>query len=162
MPETGAFEVIASSRTAFRPLPGRCTSAVRLGPGRRIIVAVLAAFWLAWPLSLSAAEDGAQQRREARGWLQLERDQSTYRERREPLSPSASRDLEQIERRQDLGLRQLQQDQQRAVREAERRERFTPPGSPPPLPATTRAPREETRQRLDLRIEHEILSPRGP
>lgn len=147
--------MVPSARTAFRPRPRRRTSAVRLG--------VLMALSLAWPLALPAAGEGAAQpRREARGWLQLERDQSTYRERREPLSPSASRDLEQIERRQDLGLRQLQQDQQRAVREAERRERFTPPGSAPPLPGTTRAPREETRQRLDLRIEHETLSPRGP
>ncbi len=155
--------MIRFARTAFRPRPPRRTSAVRAALGGRLAGASLAALSLVWPLSLQGAEGAAAQaRREARGWLQLEREQSTYRERREPLSPSASRDLGQIERRQDLDLRQIQQGQQRAVREAERRERFTPPGSVPPLPGATRAPRDETRQRLDLRIEHETLSPRGP
>jgi len=123
---------------------------------------VLVALWLgAPPVAESGGAAADQQRREARGWLQLERDQSTYRERREPLAPAEARDLEQIERRQDLDLRQLHQGQQRAVREAERRERFTPPGSQPPLPGTAPAPRDDTRQRLDLRIEQQTLSPRA-
>ena len=54
-----------------------------------------------------------QQRTEARGWLQLERDQAVFRERVEPLSPSASRGLEIRERmerndKRALDLRQRQ------------------------------------------------------
>ncbi len=64
-----------------------------------------------------------QQRTEARGWLQLERDQAVNRERIGPLSPSASRGLEIRERMErndlrDLNLRQRQelQDQARKAR----------------------------------------------
>lgn len=95
--------------------------------------------------------------REARGWLQLERSQEVYRERVEPLPPAEDLTLERIERGQDLDLRGLQLHQQRAGQENERRERFTMPDRPPPVPRPGATLRESHRERLDLRIEQETL-----
>jgi hypothetical protein len=58
----------------------------------------------------------AETRREATGWLQLDRDQRTYRERVEPLDLRDQRRLETIERSQRNELRALQQRQERAAR----------------------------------------------
>lgn len=95
--------------------------------------------------------------REARGWLELDRSQKAYRERVEPMTPAEESTLEQIERGQELDLRRLDQHQQRREQEFERRERFTMPDQPPPLPRPGVTLRESNRQRLDLRIEQETL-----
>ena len=75
--------------------------------------------WL-WPvllLSLTALPliAHADTRREARGWLELEQDQTSYRERVAPLDLREQRQLEVIERSQRNDLRALQQRQQREV-----------------------------------------------
>jgi hypothetical protein len=95
--------------------------------------------------------------REARGWLQLERSQQVYRERAEPLTPAEELTLERVERGQDLDLRGLQLQQQRADREQDRRERFTMPDRPAPVPRPGATLRESHRERLNLRIEQETL-----
>ena len=101
----------------------------------------------------------AETRREARGWLQLERDQQTYRERVEPLDLRDQRGLETIERSQRNDLRALQQ-RQRRERQTERR--FNQPGQGVDLPR--QVPRRDPflqqrqtveRKRLEIRMQQD-------
>lgn len=135
-------------RTSFRPRARSRTTAVRSLPLMAMLLAAC---------TLCVAAEPPSQGREARGWLQLERDQETYRERVEPLTPREAATLETIERRQALELRDLQQRQRRSGQEAERRQRFSMPDSPPPVPRPGISVRESNRERLDLRIEQETL-----
>ena len=103
----------------------------------------------------------AETRREARGWLQLERDQQTYRERVEPLDLRDQRGLETIERSQRNDLRALQQRQRREL-QAERR--LNRPGHSADLPR--QIPRRDPflqqrqtveRKRLEIRMQQDRL-----
>ncbi|KAA6185788.1 hypothetical protein F2Q65_07240 [Thiohalocapsa marina] len=73
----------------------------------------------------------AQTRREATGWLQLEQDQTAYRERIAPLDLRQRRQLDAVERQQRL--------EQRALQQRQARERRLPRPDPGP---TLDAPRQ--------------------
>lgn len=117
----------------------RCTIAVHLDPSRgqsRGLGAVAQVGWVLLSLaaltSSASAADGAsasasasamaatQERRAARGWLELEQEQRAYRDRVAPLDLKEQRLLESLERSQRLELRGIQL---RNARELERRER---------------------------------------
>ena len=66
-----------------------------------------------------------QQRTEAGGWLQLERDQAVNRERIGPLSPSASRGLESRERMERNDLRELNLRQRQRLQNQARKARLS-------------------------------------
>jgi len=154
------------------------TSRERAAKGalRTVIVHGCRLHWLAWgcvvPL-LGAGLCGPRawaeppadsSRREAAGWLQLERDQRSYRERVEPLDLREQRVLETIERRQRNDLRDLQQRQRRELetRQSELR-RSRQQASPDSIPEPRRPglgfeqQRQLDRQRLDRRMEQERL-----
>ncbi len=104
---------------------------------------------------------GAETRREARGWLQLERDQETYRDRVEPLDLRDQRRLETIERSQRNELRALQQRQRRESQAESRSHRV---GQHRDLPR--QVPRREPflqqrqaveRKRLEIRMQQDRL-----
>ncbi|MCF7985213.1 MAG: hypothetical protein K9L70_12480 [Thiohalocapsa sp.] len=108
-------------------------------------------------------------RREASDWLQLERDQRSYRERVEPLGLQEERRLEAIERGQRDDLRALQQRRQRELDSARRRSELPrqadPSPSPTPRPSTA-VPRRDMfethrraleRQRLHRRMQERVL-----
>ena len=69
------------------------------------------------PLLAVTCVTHAQTHREARGWLRLERDQATYRERVAPLDLSERRQLDTVEREQRNDLRAVQQRQSREERQ---------------------------------------------
>lgn len=102
---------------------------------------------------------GRQQRNEARGWLQLERDQAVYRERVAPLSPSQARELGIRERMEANDKRALDLRQRRTLQRQERKARLSEgAGDLRPrsrvLGPTLR--RQSDRQRLRMRIDREI------
>lgn len=73
------------------------------------------------------AAAGAHQRHDAaRGWLTLEGDQRAYRDRVGPLGLKHQRQLETIERSQQLDLRAVQQRTGRQIERAERVQRLAP------------------------------------
>jgi hypothetical protein len=93
----------------------------------------------------------ADTRREARGWLELEQDQASYREPVLPLDLREQRQLEVIERSQRNDLRALQQRQQREVQLKRRSMRRAPKLDVPrrdPL-----QPQRRAVERLRLRIQ---------
>ena len=103
----------------------------------------------------------AETRREARGWLQLERDQQTYRERVEPLDLRDQRRLETIERSQRNDLRALQQRQRREL-QTERRSDRLGQGVDAPRQVPRRDPFLQQRQtverkRLEIRMQQDRL-----
>jgi hypothetical protein len=137
-----------------------CTDRVRFefhrALGKRVLL-LLAVF--AW--SMPAEGVNAETRREARGWLQLERDQQTYRERVEPLDLRDQRGLETIERSQRNDLRALQQRQRR---ELQTERRLNRPGHSADLPRQIRRrdPFLQQRQaverkRLEIRMQQDRL-----
>lgn len=81
------------------------------------------------PSGNASALEAGQERRAARGWLELEQDQRAYRDRVAPLDLKEQRQLEVIERSQQLGLRRLQQRNARQRDKLERQRRVTPPGN---------------------------------
>ncbi|WP_295886710.1 hypothetical protein [uncultured Thiohalocapsa sp.] len=111
----------------------------------------------------------ADERTGAAGWLQLERDQRTYRERAGPLDLRESRELSAVERRQRNDLRVLDQRLDRAQRLDRRldehRERGLDPAAdhpgvtrPPTMPrreAGMPSHRALERQRLQRRMRQE-------
>jgi hypothetical protein len=91
---------------------------------------------LASPGALLAADGTG-----AAGWLQLERDQHTYRDRVGPLDRRDERELSVIERRQRMDLRALDQRLDRAERlDARRARRFAPQVGPTDQPGTIMPP----------------------
>jgi hypothetical protein len=111
----------------------------------------------------------AQTRPEAAGWLQLERDQTSYRERVGPLDLREQRRLENLERNERNALRALQQDQRRDLQTERRRaplsssrnrNRNLNPNAVPAAPrrdATAERRRAAERQRLQFRMQREQL-----
>lgn len=73
--------------------------------------------------------ESAQERRAARSWLELEQEQRAYRNRVAPLDLKQHRQLEIIERSQQLDLRRLQQGNARELDRLERQRRLTPPSN---------------------------------
>ena len=65
-----------------------------------------------------------QERRDARGWLELEQEQRAYRDRVAPLDLKQQRQLEIIERSQRLDLRRMQQRDAREIERLERQQRL--------------------------------------
>jgi len=143
-----------------RWLGGQWSKAVRLSLishqdgakwARGPALALLLGLWTWTPLYAAPHESAA-------GWLQLERDQQTYRERVAPLEPREQRDLSIIEREQATRLDALEQRQRWDAQSQQRRPaRVTPPREVP-----RRAPRRDWRsgnrraleaERLDLRME---------
>lgn len=110
-----------------------------------------------------------QTRPEAAGWLQLERDQTSYRERVGPLDLREQRRLENLERNERNALRALQQDQRRDLQTERRRaplsssrnrNRNLNPNAVPVAPrrdATAERRRAAERQRLQFRMQREQL-----
>jgi hypothetical protein len=107
-------------------------------------------------------------RREASGWLELERDQRVYRERVEPLPLPDQRRLEAIERAQRDDLRALQQRQRRELDSARRRSELPRQADPSPggVPPGRAVPRRDMfdahrraleRQRLQRRTREQVL-----
>jgi hypothetical protein len=91
----------------------------------------------------------------AAGWLQLERDQRTYRERVVPLDLREQRELSVIERQQRDALRGIEQ-RRRYGEQLDRRERRSGVTQPRPVPRRDvdgAAGRDYERQRLDRRLE---------
>lgn len=96
----------------------------------------------------------------ARGWLQLERDQQTYRDQVEPLDLREARRLEAVERQQRLDLRAAEQRIERAERLDDRvREGRSPSTSTAVTGANRAAARRRTvdRQRQRVRSQQQGL-----
>jgi hypothetical protein len=103
---------------------------------------------------------GRQQRQQAAGWLQLEQDQKTFREDAQPLQPSTADRLDQLERRQQLDLRALDQQQRQALDRNRNLRRGTGAKTPSvTLKRDLRGGREDERQRLKMRIQRDTLFP---
>jgi len=100
---------------------------------------------------------GAQQRTEARGWLQLEGDQRVYREQVGPLPPADAAALDRLDQRQALRLRGLHLDQRRTLQMDERLERIPGNDRTERLPAAVRNERGQSRERLQMRTQREAL-----
>jgi hypothetical protein len=150
-----------SNRTSIKPSADGRTRTVRINCRLARLASLILAATIVWVGFESSAGEGAgvasQQRREARGWLELDADQRGFRERVEPLAPADTRTLEQLEHRQRLDLRTLQQEQRREVRADERRARSL--GKPPPARAMPELRRDmsDTRERVERRIQQETF-----
>lgn len=100
-----------------------------------------------------------QQRNEARGWLQLERDQAVYRERVAPLSPSQARELGIRERMESNDKRALDLRQRQTLQSLERKARLSEGAGDRRPQSRVSGPtlrRQSDRQRLRMRIDREI------
>jgi hypothetical protein len=127
------------------------------------------AFWLCAALSACgltawAGEGpavGAQQRTEARGWLQLESDQRVFRDEVGPLAPADAAGLDHLEQRQDIQLRGLQLKQRRELQTERRMDKIPGNERPVRIPPEVRNERGQSRERLDMRIQREVLRGAG-
>ena len=100
-----------------------------------------------------------QQRTEARGWLQLERDQAVERERIGHLSPSATRELEireRMERNDQRGLNRLQRQDLQSQARKDRLSRGAGGSRPASRALDLRHQRQLEQQRLQMRTNREI------
>lgn len=114
------------------------------------------------PQSATRALSGAEPRREARGWIELEQDQRTYRNKVETIDLQQQRELEVIERSQQLDLRALQQRDRRELDRVEREQRLTPPsnldrGRIQTRDAAADIRRRAERHRSNIRLQQEGL-----
>ncbi len=140
----------AKTETDWTGIGGVCTKVVRADAGRTphpsadrsqlsplglllillsgliLLVGALTPALAQPPESGVRALSGAEKRREARGWIELEQDQRAYRSKVEPLDLQQQRELEVIERSQALDLRALQQRDVRELERVERQQRLTP------------------------------------
>ncbi|MCF7978817.1 MAG: hypothetical protein K9L82_12520 [Chromatiaceae bacterium] len=123
---------------AVRAMPPGCQTALGVRDQRSrtrsrtigLLLLILAAQGspIAAQVSSGAANalGATQERRAARGWIELEQDQRAYRHRVAPLDLKQQRQLETIERSQQLDLRALQQRNTRAINRAEHQQRIAP------------------------------------
>ncbi|MBK1702453.1 hypothetical protein [Thiococcus pfennigii] len=125
---------------------------------RRAVLLGLLALGSGTPTALAGdrAAEGGLTASPAAGWLELQRDQRVYRERVGPLSPREEADLRLLERRQGLD--------QQALEQRQRQQRQRPPygsgaaaGAAGGLGLRQQQRREADEQRLDWRIEREVL-----
>ncbi len=148
--------------------PGRRgTHSLSLAPLAAALIAVLLALTL--PIAVAEAPSAgadahaaSAQRREARGWIELEQNQRAYRDRVEPLGLKQQRQLETIERSQGVDLRALQQRDAREIERLERQQRITPSSNldrtrAPTRDATTDIRRRAERHRTNIRLQQEGL-----
>jgi len=99
----------------------------------------------------------AETRREARGWLELQQDQTSYSERVAPLDLREQRQLEVIERDQRNDLRALQQRQQREVQFERQSTRRAPDTDVPRRDPFQPQRRAVERQRLRIQMQQDGL-----
>jgi len=99
----------------------------------------------------------AETRREARGWLELQQDQTSYSERVAPLDLREQRQLEVIERDQRNDLRALQQRQRRAVQFERQSMRRAPNTDVPRRDPFQPQRRAVERQRLRMQMQQDGL-----
>jgi hypothetical protein len=106
----------------------------------------------------------------AAGWLQLGRDQRTYRERAGPLDLRESRELSTVERRQRNDLRAVEQRLERRARQQPAPRTNAPLAEPGTVTAPPDLPRRGTdmqesraleRERLQLRMRQQYRQPFG-
>jgi len=142
-----------------------------LSPSLAPLAAALIAVLLALTLPIAAAEPpsagadalaASAQRREARGWIELEQNQRAYRDRVEPLGLKQQRQLETIERSQGVDLRALQQRDAREIERLERQQRIAPSSNLDHTRAPTRDAaadirRRAERHRTNIRLQQEGL-----
>jgi hypothetical protein len=156
----GGVSCLKRRRTMDAPYRWARTRVVRLIP--RVFIALAAGLLLgSRPESAAADADstGRQERLQAEGWLQLKQDQKSFREGAEPLPPREAAALDHLERRQRTRFEELKQEQRRSSnreRSLGRRDKPERPVSRPRHPDTGR---QFDRQRLDMRIQRETLSP---
>ncbi len=147
-------------RTTDGYLRRSCTNVVRRPHSGTPILALLPVLLL--PMANSEAADpggfGRQERLQAEDWLQLKHDQKTFREGVEPLAPRAASKLDRLEQRQLGRARELEL-RQRQSRISERHRRRFEVQRPVAKPRELKARRELERQRLEMRIQREILRP---
>jgi hypothetical protein len=111
----------------------------------------------------ASTESATQQRREARGWLELDIEQRAYRDRPPKLDLQQRRQLDALERSQRVDLRAAQQRHQRTLEQSQRERRLSPPGNlgAPTLPMRDNAAdirRRAERHRLDIRSQQDAMS----
>ncbi|MBK5939993.1 hypothetical protein CCR96_12235 [Halochromatium roseum] len=119
---------------AVRAMPRGCQSDLAIRDKRcrtfSLLLLILVAHGL--PVVAQVSSDSAnalgstQERHAARGWIELEQNQRAYRNRVAPLDLKQQRQLETIERSQQLDLRALQQRNARAIDRAEHQQRIAP------------------------------------
>jgi hypothetical protein len=156
-----------ASRTSIRPLWPYRTNSVRRRCRRLrplgLFFAMLAMVASARAAPGPAAAVGTQQWQQAESWLQLERDQKTHRERSAPLSSGDAAALERLERLQRLRRKELEQRQRQSL---QLDQRLNPLPSPGPRmghgSSALRAERQLERQRLDMRLQRDMLAPSPP
>lgn len=105
---------------------------------------------------------GEQQRLEATGWLQLQYDQRTYRERVDPLGSGDRVKLDRLEHRQRLEFDALRQRGRQSTHIERRRRRAAEAQRPAVRGRKLNYGRKLERQRLDMRIQREALRPGRP
>ncbi|MEA3274840.1 MAG: hypothetical protein U9Q81_06020 [Pseudomonadota bacterium] len=153
-----------SDCTIIKPLRRCRTSPVRMTC--RYLCAALATFLGSMPTVVAEAEErvsvGKQQRLEAEGWLQLKKDQESYRECVEPLPPKDAATLEHLDHRQQGELRDLQLRQRQSLQTERRRQRRPNLERPVARGPELKNQRQMERQRLDMRIQRETLGSGHP
>ena len=144
-------------RSAKRPGVGTVHRAFPRGT-----VVLVTAVFLFPLLEADAAEPGdigRLQRQQAEGWLQLKRDQKTFREAIEPLTPREAERLNKLERRQRMDARTLQRRQRQSLATERNLRRRAGIERPVSIPRELENRRQLDRQRLRMRIQRKVLSP---
>ncbi|MBK1633710.1 hypothetical protein CKO31_23800 [Thiohalocapsa halophila] len=106
------------------------------------------------PCAAAAAEPSAA------GWLQLERDQRTYRQRTGPLDLREERELSTVERRQRNELRAVEQRLKRRERQQSAPRANAPLAEPGTVTAPPDVPRRGTDMQQGRALERERLQRR--
>jgi hypothetical protein len=107
----------------------------------------------------SAANVDVQQRQQAEGWLQLKQDQKSDRERVGRLAPADAAALDALERQQDLQRKSLEQRQRQSLQLEQRLDRMPNANASGAPRAPLQDQRQLERQRLEMRLQREMLQP---
>jgi hypothetical protein len=110
----------------------------------------------------SAAGVGTQQRQQAEGWLQLKQDQQSYRERVGPITPGEAVALDALVRQQRLQRHALEQRQRQSLQLDQHLDRLPNTGQPGSSRAELRGRSEIERQRLQMRLQRDMVPSRPP
>lgn len=106
-----------------------------------------------------AGDAGRQERRQARGWLQLKQDQKTFRESVEPLSPRQAGRLDRFELYREGRVRELEQRQRRSLSLERSFRRGADVERPKSRSRGLKEQRQFDRQRLETGILRRTLRP---
>jgi hypothetical protein len=120
---------------------------------------VVSSFTAANADAADPAKVASQERLQAKGWLQLERDQETFRKGVEPLGSRESSKLDNLEQRQRGRARELELRQRQSLNSERNRQRRDGVPKPARQPHDLKARRQLDRQRLEMRIQRETLRP---